>query len=799
MFFKYTQVLRFQTVMVLVLLAAPVVAAEENAMWLDHSDLTAASIDAGSAGTYEVWVWARGGESYRIEVGNEVSNVPAGEDKNGNFTWRRGERVKLRQGRQGFSVRDKSGGQSPRTFGSVVLTQDPDCSPSAAAELFRIFRDEPGQVSDRRVGDPRNLNQFMEFRRFSSLDAWERRADDLREHIRVLLGLMPEPEKSPLNPRVSGRIERDGYSVEKVAIESWPGFLVTGNVYRPLGRKGPFPGIVSPHGHWGEGRLADGESGSVPARCISFARQGFVIFSYDMVGYVDSCQLDHKYGGDPESMWGLSLMAVQTWNSIRAIDFVESLPDVDPDRIGVTGASGGGTQTFMLYAVDDRLKVAAPVNMISGRMQGGCLCENAPLLRIEANNIEIGALFAPKPLFMVSCTGDWTDETPFNEFPNIRSIFRLYDAGDRVDTIYVDAGHNYNQESREGVYSWFAKWLKGDPDAGHVAEEPYKVETEDDLRVFPGGRDGHPHAEVTGDSFTAARVGEIKSMLDGMECSSAYELEGYRALMGPQWRQVLGASVPEIDDLEFTRVNRVKRPGYQVNHLILGRKGKGDRVPAVLYLPTRTAEPSPATILVHPQGKRALVDLDEGMPSALVLGLLSRGHRVLALDTFLTGEHHSPYGLTERDRSAGLFTAYNYTDTACRVQDILTAIGYLRSRVDVGSVNLVGLESSGVDVALARALVPDVERVAVDLCGVDLSSDDVWLENYFVPCIRKIGDIRSALILAAPGACLVQRAEGVDRGRIQDAYAAARVPGNLTWSDDALEAEALAEWIADER
>ena len=795
MFPKRSYVFTIQMVVFLFALPARSIGAEECVMWLDGAALTAETLNVDISGEYSVWIWARGSDEFGIGIGDTISNIPADRDGKDTFSWRQGNRIKLRAGKQGFSVRDKNNGHPFHSIATIVLATNPGYEPAEVAGLFRVMEDEPGRVHDRRCDESRNLNQFMEFKRFSSLEAWERRAGNLREHIRVLLGLVPEPERCPLNPRITGRVERDGYSVEKVAFESWPGFFVTGNLYRPLGRKGPFPGIISPHGHWAEGRLADSESGSVPGRCVNFARQGYVMFSYDMVGYVDSCQLDHQYGGDREAMWGLSLMAVQTWNSIRALDFIQALPDVDPGRIGVTGASGGGTQTFMLYAVDERPMVAAPVNMISGRMQGGCLCENAPLLRIEANNIEIGALFAPKPLFMVSCTGDWTDETPFNEFPSIRSIYRLYGAGDHVGTIYVDAGHNYNKESREGVYTWFAKWLKGDPDAGHVAEEPYKVEAEEDLRVFPDGREGHPFPEVDGESFTAGRVKEIQSVLDSMNCNSAYELEGFRALMGMQWRQVFGASVPEAGELEFTRVARTKRPGYQVNRLILGRKGYGDRVPAVLYLPTHTAEASPATILVHPEGKRAFVDLDSGNPAPLVMELLERGHRVLALDAFLTGEHHSPYGPTERDRSAGLFTTYNYTDTACRVQDILTAIGYLRSRVDVGPINLVGLDRSGVDVALARALYPEIDRTAVDLCGLDLSSDDVWLKNYFVPCIRKIGDIRSALILAAPGAYLIQRAEGIDRGRIHDAYNAAHRPEQLQWAEEALGGEALAEWI----
>ena len=198
--------------------------------------------------------------------------------------------------------------------------------------------------------------------------------------------------------------------MSKVYFESLPGFFVTGNLYRPSG-PGPFPAVLSPHGHWTYGRVENTSTNSGPARAIGLARLGFVVFTFDMVGYLDSQQLPHTFGGRREQLWGLSLAGLQLWNSIRAIDFLESLPYVKRDAIAATGESGGGTQTFLLAAVDDRIRVAAPVNMISLHMQGGCLCENLPGLRLDTNNVEIAATIAPRPLLMISATGDWTKET----------------------------------------------------------------------------------------------------------------------------------------------------------------------------------------------------------------------------------------------------------------------------------------------------------------------------------------------------------------------------------------------------
>src|SRR3954454_6071667 len=204
---------------------------------------------------------------------------------------------------------------------------------------------------------------------FANADGWTARAAYLREHVLASAGLLPLPEKTPLHPSVFGEVRRADYTVSKVYFQSLPGFLVTGNLYRPIG-DGPFPAVLAPHGHWAYGRLENTLLNSVPGRAINLARQGFVVFTYDMVGYDDSRQVPHTFGGKRETMWGLSLGGLQLWNSIRGLDFLQSLPYVKGDALGATGESGGGTQTFRFSAVDDRVASAAPVNMLSLQMQG---------------------------------------------------------------------------------------------------------------------------------------------------------------------------------------------------------------------------------------------------------------------------------------------------------------------------------------------------------------------------------------------------------------------------------------------
>ncbi len=254
------------------------------------------------------------------------------------------------------------------------------------------------------------LDTPRSFPTINSTTEWQKRARQIQQQVLISAGLWPMPQKQPLEPHIYGRIERDGYSVEKVYFQTYPGFYLAGNLYRPIGSgKGPFPAILNPHGHWADGRLADNKDGSIAARCISFARQGWIAFSYDMVGFNDTYFPDQPVVGpdkfyirhrdfatnDVNQLWNINLLGLQTWNSIRALDFIESLPEVDRHRLACTGESGGGTQTYLLGAIDDRLAAQVPVVMVSHTMQGGCGCENAPGLRVQYSNMEIAAAAVP--------------------------------------------------------------------------------------------------------------------------------------------------------------------------------------------------------------------------------------------------------------------------------------------------------------------------------------------------------------------------------------------------------------------
>jgi uncharacterized protein len=290
---------------------------------------------------------------------------------------------------------------------------------------------------------------------YSTLEEWKKRAENIRQGILRGAELLNPPEKNPLNPIIHSKKELNGYTVENVAFESLPGFFVTGNLYKPIG-EGPFAGILCPHGHWDKPEDLGRFRADMQYRCATFARMGAVVFAYDMIGWTeDANQCKHHH---PKAV------KLQTWNSIRALDFLMTLDEIDPERIGVTGASGGGTQTFLLAALDERIAVSIPTVMVSAHFFGGCVCESGmPIHRSkkhETSNVEIAALAAPRPMLLISDGDDWTKNTPEVEFPYIQNIYRLFGVESDVEYLYLpDEKHDYGISKRLGAYKFFAKHL----------------------------------------------------------------------------------------------------------------------------------------------------------------------------------------------------------------------------------------------------------------------------------------------------------------------------------------------------
>jgi len=758
---------------------AALAAGGPSVLWWNAYEIGASGVEVAEPGEYAVWLWVRDDAGGTVTVAGKGLEAGKRSKPKKEYVWLRAGTAKLEAG----TVALEPGAD----VAGVILSTADGFDPKAAMGHRRVF-DQPERVHDRRAETAKHTDTVFTMPEFGSREAWEAYAAKLRKRILVSSGLWPLPERTPLNAVISGRIEHEDYTVEKVRIEARPGFLVTGNLYRPVG-EGPFPGVVCPHGHWERGRLHSDDRGSVPGRCITLARMGVVVFTYDMVGYNDSLQFEHRWGGKREKLWGIHPFATQLWSSMRAVDFLEGLPEVDAARIGCTGASGGGTQTFALMAVDPRVQVAAPVNMISSTMQGGCLCENAPILRLDNSNMEIGALMVPRPLLLVSATGDWTRETPRVEYPAIRSIYRLYGAQDRVANVHVDAGHNYNQASREAMYRFFGKWLLADEAKWAGFEEPaFSVESEDDLRVFPDKKlpEGLPAAA----EVIAQNIETNRAKWQAILPKNADDAAAFRAKYGDALALVLGAAVPETNDLAPERVGYQEHGDYVVERWVLGRRGAGDAIPAILYR-SGDAGPQDAVLVVHGQGKAALADAAGGGPGPLVAGLIAQGKAVLAIDAFLLGEHHAPQARTARKSVGGFMDTFQPTDTGYRIQDVVTALAYLRSRRDLsGTIDLVGLELAGLWCLFASALDGRTRTTVIDANHFDPDDDESWVERYYTPCIRAVGDVDTAAAMTAPRRLVVCNAGESFVDGVRSAYEAVAEDG-LTVHADALGTNAV--------
>ena len=707
-----------------------------DVVWLHAYELEDRAVAVPRAGTYTVWLWADGASPAEATIGGQSFNVPESRQHRGIYRWvNAGERA-LSAGPADIALEG--------SVASVVLAAAPGFHPRRAQPHMRVF-DQPEIPEDGRYDIPRHTDTTFTMTPFDTREAWEAYTERLRRTILVSSGLWPLPERTLLNAHIETAAEHEDYIVEKVYFESFPGVLVTGNLYRPRG-EGPFPGVASPHGHWGSGRLEDSELGSVPGRGITLARMGMVVFNYDMVGYVDSIQFPEHGWSDPiENLHGLHPFAFQLWNAVRALDFLAELPYVDADNLACTGASGGGTQTFIVQAVESRVGVSAPVNMISHTMQGGCICENAPILRLDASNMEIASLMAPRPMVLVSTTGDWTRETPTVEYPAIRSIYALYNAADRLENHHFDYPHNYNEDSRTAMYRFFGKWVLGQPEKyADFTEPPFEKEPDEVLRVFPDGN--LPEGFGMKEDFMPELIESVRNKATAVLPQSPEERERFRDEYGVALFDILGLTLPESAGVTAKQVDRRVTGDYVLERLVIYRPDAKQAIPALLYRPPGT--PEGAVLAVHGRGKAALANPGAGGPGLLVRTLLEGGNAVLCIDTFLTGEYQDPRTGSER-------TVYKYpeaflpTDTAYRIHDIVTAAAFLRNEIDA-PMALTGIGDAGVWALFAAAVDPGIAKVVADAGDFDPHNDAQWARRHYLPCIRSVGDLNTAAAMIAP-------------------------------------------------
>ncbi len=385
---------------------------------------------------------------------------------------------------------------TPRLFATALLTTTLTLSAADVAWVPEGLPPFPATNSGNGLGQflkPEQGKAVLDaaLARFPDRASWDAYAAHVRQRMQEAAGLAPWPKRTPLNAVIHSRRTYDGYSVENVYFESAPGCFVTGNLYRPTVAKPPYAAVLSPHGHTGKVTKPEDYAGQgrfepdIQRRCASLARMGAVVFAIDMFGCDDSIQI---VGQDAHRQ--PLAFTIQTWNSTRAIDFLLEQEGVDPKRIAVSGYSGGGTQTFMVCALDPRIAVSVPVAMVSSFHFGGCPCESGqPVHHSDdhfVSNPMVAALFAPKPMLLISDGGDWTRYTPETEYPFIQKIYGYYGATDQVANVHLpNDRHDYGVRKRAACYRFLSTNLGLDLkavigtdnaiDESHVTIEQAKV------------------------------------------------------------------------------------------------------------------------------------------------------------------------------------------------------------------------------------------------------------------------------------------------------------------------------------
>ncbi len=659
-------------------------------------------------------------------------------------------------------------------------------------ENHRVL-DANTRPDDVRLNQPKDLNGYFPFEVPKTKEAWQQRQAELKQRVLVATGLFPMPEKTPLNAVIHGKVQRDGFTVEKVYFESLPGHFVSGLLFRPEGEvTHKRPAVLSPHGHggrqydYGEAKMDEliksgaelhRESGRYPklARCAQLARMGCVTFIFDMLGYVDSQQISMdrahgyaKHNADLESsanygFYGAqaegrmhSILGLQTWNCIRSLDFLESLADVDPARLAVTGGSGGGTQTILMGAIDDRHIVGFPNGMVSTSMQGGCTCENCSLLRIGTGNVELAALFAPRPQAMTAAN-DWTKEMMTKGYPQLRELYAMLDV---ADDVYCEPmlhfPHNYNAVTRSVMYSWMNKYLDlglEDP----IEELDWKPLTPEEYTVW---NDKHP-APAGGDNYERKLLRQLKerdlAALSNHSPKGDRETQSYLATVRSAWQTLIGREMPRASEIERTKVWKEPRQDYIEFGDLITLTSKGEQLPVVSVYPKPDKWNKQVVLWVDGQGKAGM--FPDGKPHAELLRLVKAGFAVVGADLYGQGEFTSESDSLTENRTvksprpfAGYTYGYNDTVFARRVHDILTVTAWIRGDDhEPKSLQVVGVNGGGPLVAAARVIAgAKMDRVAIDTEGFRFEMLNDWQHVNFLPGAIKYGDLPTLLALSAP-------------------------------------------------
>ncbi|MFN4257929.1 MAG: alpha/beta hydrolase family protein [Gemmataceae bacterium] len=550
-----------------------------------------------------------------------------------------------------------------------------------------------------------------------------RRQQELRERFIAALGGFPD--KTPLNAKVVGSENHDGFILERVIYESRPQHHVTANLYLPVG-KGPFPGVILPCGHSANGKA----SVSYQRMGIALAKHGIAALCYDPIGQGERRQLldnqgkaaiagstsEHTMTGIGALLIGQNTASYRVWDGIRSLDYLASRPEIDPKRLGCTGVSGGGTLTSYLMALDDRILAAAPSCYITSleRLFATLGPQDAEQnitgqVAFGMDHADYLTMRAPKPTLICAATRDFFDiQGTWTSFREAKRIYGVLGHGERIDLFEYDTTHGYPQPQREAILRWMRRWLQGIDDAATEGEFP--VFTDPQLQCT---RTGQVLEDFQGKSvfdLNAEREQELATQRSQLQAK--LRLDDFQDRV----RQLI--AIPDkIPSARLLDQQAAEHPDYQLRKLRFVTE-KGIQVPALEYTPKQMKPSAPLVLYVNGEGKGA-----GAAPGGPIEQFVKAGQRVLALD---------PRGLGEtapgpRDTGKPSYFGPEYKDSFLslhlnrpllgqRVYDLLAVVDYVANAPTNKDtpLHLVGVGVAGPVALHAAFLEPRIQQLTLD-------------------------------------------------------------------------------------
>jgi len=530
-----------------------------------------------------------------------------------------------------------------------------------------------------------------EIEKLKTESEWLARQEYVKDKLMELVG--PFPEKTPLHPQITGTIQKEGYRIDKIVYEAMPGYYVTGCLYVPDHIKKKAPAILHVIGHSQTAFRAP----LYQVISYNLVKKGMIVFAIDPPGQGEHVQyfdpeidfssvgysvVEHCYFGNQCFLSGSSAARYFIWEGMRAIDYLLTRKDVDPERIGVTGFSGGGTVTSYMSAFDDRVKVSVPcswatMNRRQLETKGG---QDGETLFI--NGVASGITFedllevrAPKPTLMTFTSRDeyLCLQGAREAYKEATIAYKVFGEKDNLAMVEDDSKHWMTPKIRLAIYTFFMKHfnISGDP-----AEEEAEILSEEELRVTPTGQ---ILTSFGGDMIFDVNKKETEKLIENLE-KSRDDIENHLSEVKGKAKEISGFIAPAVADGEAFINGRYQRDGYSVGKYAI--MGEGDYViPILLFVPNDVKEKHPALIYLHPQGK-----VTEAEPGGEIERLVRKGYVVAAADVIGVGEIENTAARGITDGYTGI--AIGKSVVGIQAGDIIRVVNYLKGRSDVNATKL---------------------------------------------------------------------------------------------------------------